>query len=71
MDWTRTIDEILVVFTDGCDVVFKTRASRTFRILAESMIGTLAETKAYVSEKLNRRVRILHLGERCEFIFEI
>jgi hypothetical protein len=68
MDWTRTIDEILAVFTDGADVVFKTRAGRTFRVYAESFIPN---AKTYVVEKMNVPVRILHMGERCEFIFAL
>lgn len=71
LDFTRTIGEILTVFTDGPDVVFKTRANETFRIFAESMVGTLHETRQYVVEKMNKPVRILHWGERCEFIFEL
>jgi hypothetical protein len=67
MDWTRTIDEIFAVFTDGPDVVFKTRAGRSFRIIAE----TMSDAKDYVLARMNVPVRILHMGERCEFIFAL
>lgn len=71
MDWTRTVDEIVAAFVDACDVVFVTRAGRRFRILAESMVGTVHETKAYVVQMMGRPVRLLHAGERCEFIFDL
>jgi hypothetical protein len=68
---TRLYDEIVAVWQDGCDLVLLTRGGHKPRILAERMIGTLAETRAYVTEKLNRPVRLLLDGNACEFIFEL
>lgn len=65
MKFTRTYDRIVSVWMDGPDTVFLTEAHGKFRILAERM----SNARRYASERMNRPVEILGMGDVCEFIW--